>query len=132
MEEIRKLKEKHVKINVSVLENLLSSQTEITDEFKRKQDQQLNEVDIKIEQATSKLDLLKKTLCRETQILEQKNSELSKQNDYLKELETEKKKLLQEVKQLEREQNKLKSAKPSDKDQHLLEQGMKNTNCMKI
>ncbi|XP_032668387.1 uncharacterized protein LOC116842794 isoform X2 [Odontomachus brunneus] len=124
MEKIEQLKAKYVKVDTSVLKNLLLSQTEIVNKIIKNQDQRCND-ESKIKELKTKLATMKETLSAETETLKHKINDLEEHNIYLKELEVEKKKFLQEIKQLEAQRNNLKSklANPNLQDQQVLEQG---------
>ncbi|XP_076760753.1 uncharacterized protein LOC143429163 [Xylocopa sonorina] len=123
VDDIMMLKEKHIKITDSQINELLQDQIKSIHSVKNKQNQHCNEDELKVKSLMSKVTLLKESLQSENQTLECKNQDLSKHLDCIVELEAKKKKLLQDNHTLELQRNKLKTCKRNLQDQELLDQG---------
>ncbi|CAL7935584.1 unnamed protein product [Xylocopa violacea] len=130
VDNILMLKEKHIKITDSQINELLQDQIKSIHHVKNKQTQHCND-ELKVKELTSKVTSLKEDLESENQMLECKNQDLSKHLDSITELEAKKKKFLQENQTLELQRNKLRTCKRNLQDQELLDQGRRKFSLYK-
>ncbi|KAK2585288.1 hypothetical protein KPH14_009975 [Odynerus spinipes] len=129
MDEIKSLQSKHDSVTTSQLEELVNKCGKQV--FQVKQDELEKENEAKIERLIFELISMKENLHTEHQVLEQKNKELLKHNDVVVKLNAEHSKFIEECQNLEIKKNLLKTTKPNQQDQLLLEQGTKKLRLYK-
>lgn len=123
MDEIESLQSKHINITIPQLKDIIKECGKQVQQVREKENQLIKENEVQLEELVSKVIVLKEDLHTEQQVLEQKNKELLKYNDNVERLIVEHDKLIQENQNLEIQKNIIKTTKPNQQDQLLLEQG---------